>query len=48
MVDRWLGSAKTGLKCNIFVSQFVSDTRVKEIEKFGAKVFKLKVIMKIP
>ena len=36
------GAQRLGLKCNIFVSQFVSDTRVKEIEKFGAKVFKIK------
>ena len=34
------GAQRLGLKCNIFVSQFVSDTRVKEIEKYGAKVFR--------
>ena len=36
------GAQRLGLKCNIFVSQYVSDTRVKEIEKFGAKVFRVK------
>ncbi len=36
------GAQRLGLKCKIFVSQFVSDTRVKEIEKFGAKVFRVK------
>ena len=36
------GAQRLGLKCNIFVSQFVSNTRVKEIEKFGAKVFRVK------
>ncbi len=36
------GAQRLGLKCNIFVSQFVSDTRVKEIEKYGAKVFRVK------
>ena len=32
------GAQRLGLKCNIFVSEFVSDTRVKEIEKYVAKV----------
>ena len=36
------GAQRLGLKCNIFVSQYVSEERVKEIEKFGAKVFKIK------
>ena len=31
-----------GLKCKIFVSQYVSDTRVKEIKKFGAEVIRVK------
>ena len=31
-----------GLKCKIFVSQYVSSTRVKEIKKFGAEVIKVK------
>ena len=31
-----------GLKCKIFVSQYVSETRVKEIKKFGAEVTKVK------
>ena len=36
------GAQRLGLKCNIFVSQYVSDTRAKEIEKFGAKVFRVR------
>ena len=36
------GAQRLGLKCNIFVSQYVSNERVKEIEKFGAKVFRIK------
>ena len=36
------GAQRLGLKCNIFVSQYVSDERVKEIEKYGAKVFRIK------
>jgi diaminopropionate ammonia-lyase len=32
------GTQRLGLECRIFVSQFVSETRVKEIEKFGAIV----------
>ena len=32
------GAKRLGLKCKIFVSQYVSDTRVKEIKKFGAEV----------
>ena len=31
-----------GLECRIFVSQYVSETRVKEIEKFGATVTRVK------
>ena len=36
------GAQRLGLKCYIFVSQFVSDARIKEIEKFGAKVIRVK------
>ncbi len=36
------GAKRLGLKCKIFVSQYVSDTRVKEIEKFGAEVIRVK------
>ena len=32
------GAQRLGLECRIFVSQYVSETRVKEIEKFGAIV----------
>ena len=35
------GSQKLGLKCKIFVSQHVSETRVKEIEKFGSDVIRV-------
>ena len=36
------GAQRLGLQCKIFVSQFVSETRVKEIEKFGADVIRVK------
>ena len=36
------GAQRLGLDCRIFVSQYVSDTRVKEIEKFGAVVTRVK------
>ena len=36
------GAQRIGLECRIFVSQFVSETRVKEIEKFGAIVTRVK------
>ena len=35
------GAQRLGLKCKIFVSQHVSKTRVKEIEKFGADVIRV-------
>ena len=36
------GAQRLGLECRIFVSQFVSETRVKEIEKLGAIVTRVK------
>ena len=36
------GAQKLKLKCKIFVSQYVSETRVREIKKFGAQVIKVK------
>ena len=36
------GAQRLALKCNIFVSQYVSESRVKEIEKFGASVTRVK------
>ena len=36
------GAKRLGLKCKIFVSQYVSDTRVNEIKKFGAEVIRVK------
>ena len=36
------GAKRLGLKCKIFVSQYVSDSRVKEIKKFGAEVIRVK------
>ena len=36
------GAQRLGLECRIFVSQYVSETRVKEIEKFGATVTRVK------
>ena len=36
------GAQRLGLECEIFVSQYVSETRVKEIEKFGATVTRVK------
>ncbi len=36
------GAQRLGLECRIFVSQYVSETRVKEIEKFGAVVTRVK------
>ena len=36
------GAQKLGLQCKIFVSQYVSEIRVKEIEKFGADVIRVR------
>ena len=36
------GAQRLKLKCKIFVSQFVSETRVSEIKKFGAEVIRVK------
>ena len=36
------GAKRLKLKCKIFVSQYVSETRVKEIKKFGAQVIRVK------
>ncbi len=36
------GAKRLGLKCKIFVSQYVSDSRIKEIKKFGADVIRVK------
>ena len=36
------GAQRLGLQCKIFVSQYVSEERVKEIEKFGADVIRVK------
>ena len=36
------GAQRLGLNCKIFVSQYVSNSRVKEIKKFGAKVIRVK------
>jgi len=36
------GTKRLGLKCKIFVSQYVSSSRVKEIKKFGADVIRVK------
>ena len=36
------GAQRLGLECRIFVSEYVSATRVKEIEKFGATVTRVK------
>ena len=36
------GAQRLGLECRIFVSQYVSETRVREIEKFGAVVTRVK------
>jgi len=36
------GAKRLNLKCKIFVSQYVSQTRVREIEKFGAEVIRVK------
>ena len=36
------GAKRLKLKCKIFVSQYVSETRVNEIEKFGAEVIRVK------
>ena len=36
------GAQRLGLECRIFVSQYVSETRVREIEKFGAIVTRVK------
>ena len=36
------GAKRLKLKCKIFVSQYVSETRVREIKKFGAQVIRIK------
>ena len=36
------GAQRLKLRCKIFVSQFVSETRVNEIKKFGAEVIRVK------
>ena len=36
------GAQRLKLKCKIFVSQYVSETRVSEIKKFGAEVIRVK------
>ena len=36
------GAKRLGLKCKIFVSQYVSNSRVHEIEKYGAEVTRVK------
>ena len=36
------GAKRLGLKCKIFVSQYVSDSRINEIKKFGAEVIRVK------
>ena len=36
------GAKRLNLKCKIFVSQYVSETRVHEIEKLGAEVIRVK------
>ena len=36
------GAKRLKLKCKIFVSQYVSETRVNEIKKFGAEVIRVK------
>ncbi len=36
------GAKRLKLKCKIFVSQYVSETRIKEIKKFGAEIIRVK------
>ncbi len=36
------GAQRLKLKCKIFVSQYVSETRVNEIKKFGAEVIRVR------
>ena len=36
------GAKRLNLKCKIFVSQYVSQTRIREIQKFGAEVIRVK------
>ena len=36
------GAQRLGLNCKIFVSEYVSNSRVKEIKKFGAEVVRVK------
>ena len=36
------GASRLKLKCKIFVSQYVSQTRINEIKKFGAQVIRVK------
>ncbi len=36
------GAQKLGLKCKIFISEFVSDARAEEMRKLGAEIIKVK------
>ena len=36
------GAKRLGLKCKIFISEFVSDSRAEAMRKFGAEVFRVK------
>ena len=36
------GAQRLGLQCKIFVSQYVSETRIKEIKKLGAEVIRVR------
>ncbi len=36
------GAKRLGLKCKIFISEFVSESRANAMRKFGAEVFKVK------
>jgi len=36
------GAKRLGLKCKIFISEFVSESRANSMRKFGAEVFKVK------
>ena len=48
MDDLLPGSSRLGLDCRIFISQYVSETRVKEIENLELLLQELKVIMRVP
>ena len=37
-----MGIKKIGLKCKIFISEFVSEYRANEMKKFGADVIRVK------